>query len=200
MIGSFIKFKKLGDNTMNQNKIIRCQWIDGKPDYYIKYHDYVWGKIEKEDQELFKWLSLEIFHIGLSWQLVLSKYDAFMEAFDSFNIQCVADYNREKIDHLMKNDKIIRYRKKIEAIVHNAQLVKKIQQNYGSLYYYLWSFTDGKQIIDDSNVIQTRSRLSDELTKDLKNKKFKFVGSVTIYSYLQAIGIINSHDLNCDFR
>lgn len=185
---------------MSQNKITRCQWVEGKPEYYINYHDYIWGKIEKEDQELFKWLSLEIFHIGLSWQLVLSKYDAFMEAFDLFDIQVVAEYDKEKIEQLMRNDKIIRYRRKIEAIIHNAQLVKKIQQNYGSFYYYLWSFTAGKQILDNHDEINTKSQLSEELTKDLKDKNFQFIGSVTIYSYLQGIGIINSHDLNCDFR
>ena len=178
----------------------RCQWIEGKPDYYIAYHDHIWGKIEKDDQELFKWLSLEIFHIGLSWQLVLSKYDAFMEAFDSFDIEQVAKYDAQKIDQLMKNKEIIRYRKKIEAVIHNANEIKKIQKDSTSFYQYIWSFTDGKQIINQDNQRRTSSQLSDQLTKDLKAKGFKFVGSVTIYSYLQAVGVINDHDLECDFR
>ncbi|HIZ71296.1 MAG TPA: DNA-3-methyladenine glycosylase I, partial [Candidatus Atopostipes pullistercoris] len=94
--------------------------MKNKPDYYIFYHDQVWGKPEYDDQKLFKWLSLEIFHIGLSWQLVLSKYDHFMEAFDAFDIKTVAAYDQHKVKELMKNKEIIRYQRKIEAIIHNA--------------------------------------------------------------------------------
>lgn len=185
---------------MEDDKITRCEWIEGKPDYYIAYHDKIWGKVEKDDQELFKWLSLEIFHIGLSWQLVLSKYDHFMEAFDGFNCQVVAEYDKNKVDHLMENKNIIRYRKKIEAVIHNAKQVQKIQKKYGSFSSYIWNFTNNKQIVKKENQHLTKNDLSDRITKDLKVHGFKFVGSVTIYSYLQAIGVINDHDIDCDFR
>lgn len=185
---------------MKESKIIRCEWIEGKPDYYIAYHDQVWGKVVYDDQELFKWLSLEIFHIGLSWQLVLSKYDSFMKAFDNFDYQKVAKYDERKIDELMENKEIIRYRKKIESVIHNAQQIEKIQNDYTSFCNYIWSFTNGKQMMNQDDQRRTKSKLSDQLTKDLKANGFKFIGSVTIYSYLQAIGVINDHDLACDFR
>lgn len=178
----------------------RCDWIEGKPDYYVKYHDEVWGKPEYEDQELYKWLSLEIFHIGLSWQLVLSKYDHFLKAFDDFDYEKVAGYDEDKIKELMDNEKIIRYRRKIKATINNAQQFMKVQEEFGSFSEYIWSFTNHKQIIRDSKEHLTDSSLSDAVTKDLKQRGFKFLGSVTIYSYLQAIGIINDHDKDCEFR
>lgn len=185
---------------MIDKTIKRCEWIQGKPDYYVKYHDEIWGKPEYDEQELFKWLSLEIFHIGLSWQLVLSKYNHFMEAFDNFAYEQVAKYDEDKILELMDNENIIRYRRKIEATINNAQKYLKIQQEFGSFSTYIWSFTEEKQVISQKNQRITKSALSDEVTKDLKKRGFKFVGSVTVYSYLQAIGIINDHDLDCAFR
>ena len=185
---------------LQDKEVIRCEWINGKPEYYIAYHDRVWGKAEYDDQALFKWLSLEIFHIGLSWQLVLSKYDHFMMAFDDFNYDLVAEYDANKVDKLMENENIIRYRKKIEAIIHNAKQFQQIQKEHGSFSSYIWSFTTGKQVVKKTNKNITRSDLSDRVAKDLKAKNFKFIGSVTIYSYLQAVGIINDHDLECEFR
>ena len=183
-----------------ENLKTRCEWIQGKPDYYVKYHDEIWGIPVYDDQELFKWLSLEIFHIGLSWQLVLSKYEDFMEAFDEFDYQKVAKYNEEDIQVLMGNDKIIRYRKKIEATIHNAKQFMKLQEEFGSFSAYIWSFTENQQVIAQTNQKHTKSPLSDRVTAALKKKGFQFIGSVTIYSYLQAIGIINDHDLECEFR
>lgn len=183
-----------------EKKIIRCDWIEGKPDYYVKYHDEIWGNPEYKDQELYKWLSLEIFHIGLSWQLVLSKYDHFMEAFDDFDYQKVAEYDEEQISILMENEKIIRYRRKIEATVNNAKRFMEVQNEFGTFSDYIWGFTDGKQVIRESEERPTNTPLSDAVTKDLKKRGFKFVGSVTIYSFLQAIGIINDHDKKCEFR
>jgi len=186
-------------NFLNHN-VNRCDWIEGKPDYYVKYHDDVWGKPEYNDQALYKWLSLEIFHIGLSWQLVLSKYDAFLEAFDDFDYEQIAQYDEAKIDELMDNENIIRYRRKIEATVNNAKQFMKVQEAFGSFSDYIWSFTDHQQIMRETEEVPTQNNLSDQVTKDLKKRGFKFVGSVTIYSYLQAVGIINDHDKACDFR
>lgn len=185
---------------MTTQKIARCEWIQGKPDYYVKYHDEIWGKPEYDDQALFKWLSLEIFHIGLSWQLVLSKYDDFMEAFDDFAYEKVADYQEDKIEELMDNEKIIRYRRKIEATINNANCFMTVQKEFGTFSKYIWNFTKGEQVISQDDERLTDSPLSDRVTTDLKKRGFKFVGSVTIYSYLQAIGMINDHDLDCDFR
>lgn len=185
---------------METKHVTRCEWIQGKPDFYIEYHDNVWGKPEYDDQELFKWLSLEIFHIGLSWQLVLSKYEGFMEAFNAFNPDIVSNYDEEKIDELMKNENIIRYRQKIEATINNAQRFKEVQEEFGQFSDYIWSFTEGDQIIRNADERQTDSLLSDQVSKDLKKRGFKFIGSVTTYSYLQAIGIVNDHDQVCDFK
>jgi len=188
------------EEKMKRKEVTRCEWVQNKPDYYIDYHDNIWGKPEYEDQKLFKWLSLEIFHIGLSWQLVLSKYDHFMQAFDDFDIKKVASYDQNKVTVLMENKKIIRYQRKIEAIIRNATHVQEIQKEFGSFSEYIWHFTKDKQIVNQSGVHLTKSALSDQVTKDLKKRGFKFIGSVTIYSYLQAIGVINDHDLMCDFR
>lgn len=185
---------------MGAKEVKRCTWVEGKPDYYIRYHDSVWGTPEYNDQELFKWLSLELFHIGLSWQLVLSKYDNFMMAFDQFDYEKVAQYDEEKIAALLDNEGIIRHRKKIEATINNANRFVEVQKEVGSFSKYIWNFSDNQQILSESDDRPTSNNLSDLVTKDLKNRGFKFIGSVTIYSYLQAIGIINDHDLECDFR
>ncbi len=187
-------------NKMMEENVTRCEWIQGKPDYYVKYHDEIWGKPEYHDQALFKWLSLEIFHIGLSWQLVLSKYHYFLEAFDHFDYQKVATYDEKKIEELMNNPKIIRYRRKIEATINNANRFLEVQEEFGQFSDYIWSFTDDKQIVRQTGPELTKSPLSDAVTKGLKQRGFKFVGSVTIYSYLQAIGILNDHEPTCDFR
>lgn len=189
-----------GEAGVEKEKVTRCTWVIGKPTYYIEYHDKVWGKPEYDDQELFKWLSLEIFHIGLSWQLVLSKYDHFMAAFDHFSYKEISRYDSVKIEELMANKNIIRYRKKIEAIIHNAKKFMEIQKEFESFSSYIWHFTNNKQIIKQTDKKLTKSALSDQVTTDLKKHGFKFIGSVTIYSYLQAVGIINDHDLACDFR
>lgn len=185
---------------MEQSRVKRCSWVEGKPDYYLAYHDYIWGKPVHDDQELFKWLALEIFHIGLSWQIVLAKYDAFIAAFDEFDYHKVAAYDDRKIEELMMNKEIIRYRKKIEAVIQNARLLAPLRKEYGSFDTFLWSFTNGQSIINEHNEQRTRSELSDQLTKALKSRGFQFIGSVTMYSYLQAIGIINNHEKDCDFR
>ncbi|MDO4431962.1 MAG: DNA-3-methyladenine glycosylase I [Aerococcaceae bacterium] len=178
----------------------RCAWVEGKPDYYLHYHDTVWGKPEHDDRALFRWLVLESFHVGLSWQLILSKQAAFDHAFDAFDYHRIAHYNAEKIEQLVQDAGIIRHRGKIEATIQNARAFLQVQQEFGSFDTYIWSFTNGKTIINEDDQFLTRSPLSDQVTKDLKKRGFKFLGSVTVYSYLQAIGIINDHALSCNFR
>ncbi|MCR8969939.1 DNA-3-methyladenine glycosylase I [Facklamia sp. 7083-14-GEN3] len=180
----------------------RCQWIASKPDFYIRYHDEIWGKPEHDDLLLFKWLVLETFHVGLSWQLILSKEKAFEQAFDQFDYQKIANYQQDKVETLLNNEKIIRHRGKIEATITNALAFIKIQKDFGSFDKYIWHFTNRQVVLrpESQKLPKTVSKLSDAVTCSLKEYGFKFVGSVTIYSYLQAIGVINDHDADCAFR
>ena len=179
----------------------RCQWIQGKPDFYQAYHDTVWGKPCYEDQALFRWLILETFHVGLSWQLVLSKQAAFDRAFDDFEIDRVANYGEAKLQALLHDEGIIRHRGKIQAAVSNARAVQALQADWGSFAAYLWHFTQGSVVMrQPGQPMLASSDLSDRVCQDMKRRGFKYIGSVTIYSYLQAVGIINDHDLDCDFR
>ncbi|MCW6675393.1 DNA-3-methyladenine glycosylase I [Aerococcaceae bacterium NML171108] len=185
---------------MNKLDDKRCAWVQGKPDYYVAYHDDHWGKPEHDDRQLFRWLVLESFHVGLSWQLILSKSAAFDAAFDHFDYHRIANYGQDKVEALVQDVGIVRHRGKINATIANAQAFLKIQQTFGSFDAYIWSFTNGETIVNQTDEFLTKSPLSDAIAKDLKQRGFKFLGSVTVYAYLQAIGIINDHELNCPFR
>ncbi|MFL2130352.1 MAG: DNA-3-methyladenine glycosylase I [Ruoffia tabacinasalis] len=182
-------------------EIKRCEWIADKPDYYVEYHDHIWGVPEHDDQLLFQWLILESFHVGLSWQLVLSKKENFINAFDHFDYEKVAEYGEEDIERLANDAGIIRHKGKIKAAIANARAFMKVQEEFGTFDAYIWGFVSGEQVVSQLDEERpTQSPLSDAVTKDMKKRGFKFIGSVTIYSYLQAIGIINDHDLACNFR
>lgn len=177
----------------------RCPW--GEQTASMKhYHDTVWGVPEYDDQLLFRKLMLDINQAGLSWQTILNKSASFDEAYDFFSIGKVAEYTEAKINELMENKGIIRNRRKIEAAVANAQGVQKIQHEFGSFADYLWSFSD-HQVINHSykeqNEVPTTSSLSDQIAKDLKQRGFKFIGSTTIYAFLEAVGIVNDHLDHC---
>ena len=176
---------------------IRCKWCNMKNLLYIKYHDEEWGVLNLDEQYLFEMLILESFQAGLSWECVLNKREAFREAFDNFDIDKIIDYKEEKLDQLLENEKIIRNRLKIYATVNNARIFKDIQQEYGSFRAYLSRYTNEKILYE---VDKTTSELSDAISKDLKKRGMKYVGSTIIYSYLQAIGIIYSHDKECFLR
>ncbi|MBG9982871.1 DNA-3-methyladenine glycosylase I [Aerococcaceae bacterium DSM 111020] len=178
----------------------RCQWAQDKPDYYQDYHDKVWGKPEYDDTKLYKWLILECFHTGLSWQLVLSKESNFQKAFLNYDYHQIALFDESDIQNLLNNEGTIRHEGKIRAAINNAKALMNIQAEYGSFSKYIWSFTEGKQIINEDGVHRTRSDLSDRVTDSLKKHHFKWIGSVTMYSYLQAIGVINDHEKECDFK
>lgn len=165
---------------------------------YIAYHDEEWGVPCHDERQLFELLILEGFQAGLSWECVLNKRDAFREAFDNFDVQKVARYDEDKLTELAANSKIIRNRLKISASVANAMAFIKIQEEYGSFDKFIWSFTDGKVILEPCD-LRTTSPLSDTISKNLKKRGMKFVGSTVIYSYLQAIGVINGH-LECCFK
>lgn len=175
----------------------RCFWVDEKSEIYTKYHDEEWGIPKHDDHELFELLILESFQAGLSWITILKKRENFRKAFDNFDIQKVANYNNEKIAELLSNTGIIRSKNKILSAINNAKIFMQIQTDFGSFANYIWSFTDNKVLKNTTGKIITSSSLSDEISKDLKKRGMKYVGTVIIYSYLQAVGIIDDHDQNC---
>lgn len=173
----------------------RCSWCNMNNPLYIRYHDEEWGKPNFDERYLLEMLILESFQAGLSWECVLNKREAFRQAYDQFDLDKICAYDEDKLQELAQNKGIIRNRLKIKASVENAKIFKTIQEEYGSFYNYLKTFTQGKTFYE---VGLTHSKLSDSLSADLKKKGMKFVGTTIIYSYLQAIGVINSHDENCD--
>ncbi len=174
----------------------RCFWANPKNPLYLAYHDKEWGEPCHDERMLFEMLILEGFHAGLSWECVLNKREGFREAFDNFDVQKVANYDTNKLASLTDNLKIIRNRLKINASVVNANIFIKIQEEFGSFDNYIWGFTN-REVIYEPCDIRTTSPLSDTISKDLKKRGMKFVGSTVIYSYLQAIGIINGHLKGC---
>ena len=176
---------------------IRCCWANPKNEQYIRYHDEEWGVPVYDDRKLFEMLILECFQAGLSWECVLNKRAAFREAFDGFDVEKVCAYNEEKLETLRNNSHIIRNRLKIQAAVTNAQVFHEIQKEYDSFSDYLWHWTDGRVIQETG---KTSSELSDVISKDLKKRGMKFVGTTVVYAYLQAIGVIWSHEDECFFR
>ena len=174
--------------------MIRCKWCNLKNEKYTEYHDKEWCKPNFEDKYLFEMLILESFQAGLSWECVLNKREDFRKAFDNFDVGKICNYNDEKIQELLKNEKIIRNKLKINATINNSKIFKKIQNEYGTFHNYLKTFTNDVIIYE---IDKTTNKLSDNLSKDLQKRGMKFVGSTIIYSYLQAIGIIYSHDKEC---
>ena len=174
----------------------RCRWCNLNNPIYVKYHDEEWGILNLDEKYLFEMLILESFQAGLSWECVLNKRKAFEKAYDNFDIEKIIKYDESKIIKLINNKDIIRNKLKIKASIENAKIFKSIQNEYGKFANYLLSFIKSYPIVEND---KTSSALSDEISKDLQKRKMKFVGSTIIYSYLQAIGIINSHDENCDF-
>lgn len=172
----------------------RCKWCNLKNPKYIEYHDKEWGVPNFNDKYLFEMLILESFQAGLSWECILNKRENFKKAFDNFEIDKICNYTDKKIEELLKNEQIIRNRLKIKATINNSKIFKNIQSEYGTFKDYLIKFTN-KQIIYETD--KTTNELSDNLSKDLKQRGMKFVGSTIIYSYLQAIGAIYSHDEKC---
>ena len=175
----------------------RCFWVDLKSPIYIKYHDEEWGVPKYDDRYLFELLILESFQAGLSWLTVLKKREAFRLAFDNFDVQKIANYNDKKVYELLQNPAIIRSKNKILASINNAKIFIKIQKEYGSFSNYIWGFTENKIITNTTGELIVSSPLSDKISKNLKKRGMKYVGTIIIYSYLQAIGIINDHDKNC---
>ena len=172
----------------------RCNWVNLKNEEYVKYHDEEWGVALYDDKKLYELLILESFQAGLSWECILNKREAFKKSYDDFDIDKVINYDENKIEELLLNKDIIRNKLKIKASINNSKIFKNIQKEYGSFSNYIWGFTNNT-IIYEYN--KTSSELSDKISNDLKRRGMSFVGSTIIYSYLQAIGIINSHEKEC---
>ena len=172
----------------------RCFWCNLKNPVYIKYHDREWGVPNFSESYLYEMLLLESFQAGLSWECVLNKRDAFRTAFDGFDLAAVCSYGEDKLQELLENKAIIRNRLKLRAAVANSKIFCAIQEEFGSFQNYLLSFTGGKTIYETG---KTTNALSDAISGDLQKRGMKFVGSTIIYSYLQAIGVIYSHDEGC---
>ena len=172
----------------------RCHWVKKSSDILKKYHDEEFSVPRFDDDYLFEILVLVNFQTGLSWELMLKKREAFREAFDGFDVVKIANYNDEKIEELLSNEDIIRNRNKISAVLNNAQVFIEIQKEYGGFYEYIKTFTNG-EIFHERGL--TESELSGDMVKDLKKRGIKYLGPVTMYSYLQTVGVINSHEETC---
>ncbi len=179
--------------------IIRCAWSTNDP-LYIKYHDKEWGKPLHNDRKLFEFLVLEGAQAGLNWLMVLKKRENYRKAFDNFEPEIIAGYNKRKINSLLKNEGIIRNKIKINSAIQNANAFLKVKDEFGSFNKYIWQFTDGKTIRnswDNIKKIPATSPVSDLMSKDLKKRGFNFVGSTICYAFMQATGIVNDHTKDC---
>lgn len=178
----------------------RCEWVPLDNPLYVKYHDEEWGVPIHDDRLLFEFLILEGVQAGLSWLTVLRKRENYRKAFNFFNAQKIAVYNDKKIEDLMQNSGIIRNRRKIEASIGNAVSFLEIQAEFGSFNAYMWDFVDGRPIINkwkSISEVPDKTALSDKISKELKLRGFKFVGSTIVYAHMQATGMVNDHTVDC---
>lgn len=179
---------------MGEKEKRRCGWCNLSNPLYVDYHDKEWGVPVHEDGKLFEMLLLESFQAGLSWECILNKREAFRRAFDDFDYRKIARYDERKLEDLSRDAGIVRNRLKIKAAVTNARVFLETQEEYGSFSRYLWGFTGGNILYETG---LATSPLSDAISKDLRQKGMKFMGSTVVYAYLQAIGVINSHEKGC---
>ncbi len=186
---------------INKN-LMRCEWPGIDP-LYVKYHDEEWGRPVYDDETLFEFLILEGFQAGLSWITILRKRDNFRKAFDNFDFHKIAGYTDNDFQRLIQNEGIIRNRLKIKAAITNAQAFLRVREEFGSFSRYIWRFTDGKPIVnhfESLKDIPASTPLSDQISKDLKKRGFKFVGSTIVYAHMQATGMVNDHVVGCAIR
>ena len=180
--------------------LTRCSWVPLNKPLYVKYHDEEWGLPVHEDRKLFEFLLLESTQAGLSWYLILRKRENFRMAFNQFEPQKIASYTHDKIEELLHNKGIIRNRRKIEATITNAKVFLHIQKEFGSFDIFIWKFVNGTPILnhwETEQQIPSKTTLSTIISKELRNRGFKFVGATTIYAYMQAIGMVNDHLVHC---
>lgn len=177
----------------------KCGWCMGD-DLYEDYHDYEWGVPVRDDDTLFEFLILETFQAGLSWITILRKRENFRKALDNFDYKKIAKYGDTKIEELLQNQGIIRNKLKVRATVSNAQAYLRVQKEFGSFSRYIWGFVNNRPIrntLEDYREGPANTALSDTISKDLKKRGFKFVGSTVVYAHMQATGMVNDHEVNC---
>ncbi len=182
-----------------ESEKVRCGWCGNDP-LYVKYHDEEWGVPVKDDKTLFEFLILETFQAGLSWITILRKRENFRKAFDDFDYKKIAKYDQSKIDSLLQNEGIIRNKLKVHAAVTNAKLFMEVQKEFGSFSNYIWEFVNHKPVkntLKSHKDAPATTGLSDALSKDLKKRGFKFVGSTVVYAHMQATGMVNDHIEDC---
>ena len=191
---------RIGEEIQKMSRQIkRCKWA-GKDPLYIEYHDKQWGVPIYEDAKIFEFLLLETFQAGLSWITILRRRENFRTAFDNFDFQEIANYSDEKLEDLRKDAGIIRNRLNIKAAKSNALAFMEVQKEFGAFSKYIWSFLDGKPIKNAFNTMSelpANTPLSDKISKDLKSRGFKFVGSTIVYAHMQAMGMVNDHTTDC---
>src|SRR3954454_1188859 len=183
---------------MNENET-RCSWVNQDP-LYINYHDHEWGVPVYDDRLLFEYINLEGAQAGLSWYTILKKRDNYRQAFDHFEPEKIINYDESKVAELLQNEGIVRNKLKINAVITNAKAFFKIVDEFGSFQAYIWSFVDGKPIQNHfkvSSEVPATTEISDRLSKDLKKRGFKFVGSTICYAFMQAVGMVNDHITTC---
>ena len=176
-----------------------CNW-DLTSELNRKYHDEEWGIPVYDDRKQFEYLMMEVMQCGLNWDMMINKREIFRKCFDNFEYDLVAEYNEKDVQRILNTDGMIKSRRKIEAIINNSKCFQKIREEFGSFCKYLWAYSDNKTILYDKHelgYIPVSNGLSDKISKDLKKRGFKFLGTITVYSHLQAAGIINDHDINC---
>ena len=178
----------------------RCPWANPKNETYIKYHDEEWGVPVYDDETLFEFIVLESAQAGLSWETILNKRENYRKAFDNFDFEKIAQYDEAKMAALAEDAGIVRNKLKIKATVTNAQAFIRIREEFGTFSKYIWGFTGGKPIDNNRKSLKevpATSPLSDEISKDLKKRGFKFVGSTVVYAHMQATGMVNDHVEDC---
>jgi len=176
-----------------------CNW-ENTSELNIKYHDTEWGVPVHDDRMQFEYLMMEVMQCGLNWNMMINKREIFRQCFNNFEYDIIAKYDKKDILRIINTEGMIKSEKKILAIINNAKCFQKIRTEFGSFCDYLWSYSDNKTILYDKHehgYIPVSNGLSDKIAKDLKKRGFKFLGSITIYSHLQACGMINDHDKNC---
>lgn len=182
---------------MSAEPLCRCAWVPVNDAVYCAYHDTEWGVAVYDDHRMYEMFLLETFQAGLSWITILKKRENFRKAFDDFDPEKIARYDGEKIALLLSDPGIIRCRRKIEAAIENANVVLTLQKEFGSFANYLWHFTKGRIVRNGEERPPVKTELSDRISEDLIRRGMHYVGSVTIYSFLQAVGIVNDHEPQC---
>lgn len=184
----------------NADNKVRCEWVNGGNQLYHDYHDKEWGVPVHDDRTLFEFLTLEAAQAGLSWATILNKREGYRKAFDNFNIEKVAKYSDKKIAKLLENPDIVRNKLKVNATVVNARKILEVQKEFGSFDAYIWQFVDGKTIQNKCKSLKDvpgSTPLSDEMSKVLKKRGFKFIGTTICYAFMQAVGMVNDHTVDC---